>query len=53
MEFSSGIVGSLGIGQKETQDVLTNKWGEKLEVAIGINPILSKADIFGHPNDTR
>ena len=37
MEFSCGIVGSLAIGQKETQDVLRNKWGKKLEGAIGIN----------------
>ena len=48
VEFSSGIVGSLVIGKKETQDVLPNKWGNKLEGAIGINPILSKDDIFGH-----
>ena len=40
MEFSCGIVGSLAIGQKETQDVLRNKWGKKLEGVIGINPIL-------------
>ena len=53
MEFSCGIVGSLAIGQKETQDVLRNKWGKKLEGAIGINPILSKDEIFGHLNDTR
>ena len=52
-EFSYGIVGSLVIGQKETQDVLRNKWGKKLDGAIGINPILSKNEIFGHLNDTR
>ena len=46
-------MGSLAIGQKETQDVLRNKWGKKLEGAIGINPILSKDEIFGHLNDTR
>ena len=28
-EFSCGIVGSFGIGQKETQDILRNKWGKK------------------------
>ena len=28
-EFSCGIVGSFGIRQKETQDILRNKWGEK------------------------
>ena len=27
--------------------------GKKLEGAIGINPILSKDEIFGHLNDTR
>lgn len=53
MEFSCGIVGSLSIGQKETQDVLRNNWEKKLEGAIGINPILSKDAIFGHLNDTR
>ena len=46
MGFSCGIVGSLVIGQKETQDVPRNKWGKKLEGAIGINPILSKDEIF-------
>ena len=50
-EFSFGIVGSFGIGQKETQDILRNKWGKKLEMAIGINPILSKDKIFGKLND--
>ena len=53
MEFSCGIVGSLAIGQKEMQDVLGNKWGKTLEGAVGINPILSKDEIFGHLNDTR
>lgn len=53
MEFSCGIVRSLTIGQKETQNVLRNKWGKKLEGPIGINPILSKDEIFGHLNDTR
>lgn len=53
MEFSCGIVRSLMIGQKETQNVLRNKWGKKLEGPIGINPILSKDEIFGHLNDTR
>ena len=52
MEFSCGTVGSLVIGQKETQDVLRNKWGKKLEWAIGMNPILSKDEIFRHLNDT-
>ena len=52
MAFSCRIVGSLAIGQKETQDVQRNKWGEKLEGPIGINPILSKDEIFGHLNDT-
>ena len=52
MEFSCGIVGSLVIGRKETQDVLRNNWGKKLEGGIGINPILSKDEIFGHLSDT-
>ena len=52
-EFSCGIVGSFGIGQKETQDILRNKWGKKLEMVIGINPILSKDKIFGKLNDQR
>ena len=45
MKFSCGTVGSLVIGQKETQDVLRNKWGKKVEGAIGMNPILSKDEI--------
>ena len=49
--FSCGIVGSFGIGQKETQDILRNKWGKKLEMVIGINPISSKDKIFGKLND--
>lgn len=52
-EFSCGIVGAFGIGQKEVQDILRNKWGKKLEMAIGINPILSKEKIFGKLNDQR
>ena len=52
MEFSCRIVGSLTIGQKETQDVLRNKWGKILEGPVGINPVLSKDEIFGHLNDT-
>ena len=52
-EFSCGLVGAFGIGQKEAQDILRNKWGKKLEMAIGINPILSKEKIFGQLNDQR
>ena len=33
--------------------MLRNKWGKKLEGAIGINPNLSRDEIFGHLNDTR
>ena len=29
-EFSCGIVGAFGIGQKEAQDILRNKWGKKI-----------------------
>jgi len=52
MEFSCGIVRLLTIGQKKTQNVLRKEWGKKLEGPIGINPILSKDEIFGHLNDT-
>ena len=52
-EFSCGIVGSFGISQKETQDILRNKWGKTIEKVIGINPILSKDNIFDKLNDTR
>ena len=52
-EFSCGIVGSFGISQRETQDILRNKWGKTIEQVIGINPILSKGDIFNQLNDTR
>ena len=38
-EFSCGMVGAFGIGQKDVQDTLRNKWGKKLETVIGINPI--------------
>ena len=51
-DFSCGIVGEFGINQKDTHDVLRNKWGEKLEKVLGINPILSKEDIFGKLSDT-
>ena len=51
-DFSCGVVGEFGINQKDTQDVLRNKWGEKLEKVLGINPILSKDDIFGKLSDT-
>ena len=27
-EFSCGIVGAFGIGKKEAQDILRNKWGK-------------------------
>ena len=52
-EFSCGIVGEFGISQKDTQDVLRNKWGKKLEKVLGINPILTKDEIFGKLSDTR
>ena len=52
-EFSCGIVGSFGISQRETQDVLRNKWGKTIEQVIGINPILSKGEIFRNLHDTR
>lgn len=52
-EFSCGIARSFAIGQKETQDILRNKWGKKIQNVIGINPILSKDEIFGKLNDTR
>ena len=52
-DFSCGIDGEFGISQKDTQDVLRNKWGKKLEKVLGINPILSKDEIFGKPSDTR
>ena len=51
-DFSCGVVGEFGINQKDTQDVLRNKWGEKLEKVLGINPILSKDDIFRKLSDT-
>ena len=52
-EFSCGIVGAFGISQRETQDILRNKWGKTIEQVIGINPILSKEKIFNNLNDTR
>lgn len=52
-EFSCGIVGAFGISQRETQDILRNKWGKAIEQVIGINPILSKENIFNNLNDTR
>ena len=51
-ELSCGIVGSSGISQRETQDVLQNKWGKTIEQVIGINPILIKEEIFPKLNDT-
>ena len=52
-EFSSGIVASFGISQRETQDVLRNKWRKTIEQVIGINPILSKGEILRNLHDTR
>lgn len=37
LEVSSGIVGSLSISQKNTQDILRNTWGEKLSHVLGFN----------------
>ena len=48
-----GIVGEFGISQKDTHDVLRNNWGKKLKKVLGINPILSKDEIFGKLSDTR
>lgn len=53
LEFCCGIVGSFGLGQKEVQDTLRNKWGKKLAMTIGINPILTKEEIFSELNSTR
>lgn len=53
LEFCCGIVGTFGMGQREVQDTLRNKWGKKLSDAIGINPILSKDEIFTKLNSTR
>ena len=33
-DFSCGIDGEFGISQKDTQDVLRNKWGKKLEKVL-------------------
>ena len=52
-EFSCGIVGSFGISQRETKDVLRNKWGKTIKKVIGINPILRKGAIFRNLHDTR
>ena len=51
-DFSCGVVGEFGINQKDTQDVLRNKWGEKLEKVLGINPVVSKDDTFRKLSDT-
>ena len=52
-EFSCGIVGAFGISQRETQNILRNKWGKTIEQVIGINPILSKEKVFYDLNATR
>lgn len=51
-DFSCGVVGEFSINQKDTQDVLRNKWGKKLEKVLGINPVLSKDDTFRKLSDT-
>ena len=51
-EFSCGIVGAFGISQRESQDILRNKWGKTIEQVIGINPNLSKEKFFNNLNDT-
>ena len=48
-----GIVGEFGISQKDTHNVLRNNWGKKLKKVLGINPILSKDEIFRKLSDTR
>ena len=51
--FSCGVVGAFGISQRETQDILRNKWGKTIERVIGINFILRKGKIFKNLNDAR
>lgn len=50
--FACGIVGSIGISQRETQDVLRNKWEKTVKQVIAINLILTKGEIFHTLHDT-
>ena len=52
-ELSCGIAGAFGINQRETQDILRNKWRKTIEQVISINAILSKEHFFSNLNDTR
>ena len=40
------------LGHLRLEKTIYKQVGEKLEGAMGINPILSKDEIFGHLNDT-
>ncbi|KXJ19884.1 hypothetical protein AC249_AIPGENE25278 [Exaiptasia diaphana] len=37
LNFACGVVGSLCVSQRDTQDILRNKWGKELAKVLGIN----------------
>ena len=37
LKFASGLVGSLCVSQRDTQDILRNTWGKELASVLGIN----------------
>lgn len=42
IKFACGLVGTLCISQKDTQDILRNTWGKELANVLGINIIPPK-----------
>lgn len=45
IDFSCGLVGSLGISQRDMQDILRNKWGRTIAEVLGINIFPPKDDV--------
>lgn len=45
LEVSCGIVGSLCISQRDTQDILRNTWGKKISEVLGFNIFPPKDNI--------
>lgn len=53
LDFACGVVGSLCVSQKITQDILRNTWGKKLEQVLGINIFPPKDTIVNTLNSKR
>lgn len=53
LDFGCGVVGSLCVSQRATQDVLRNTWGRKMEEVLGINIFPPKDAIVKCLNKTK